>query len=254
MTHLTLEERVERLESHTRCLDRQSRRLKALAVALVATFAAVVCMGQVGVPKVVEAEKFVLRDADGKQRAVLELTKDTQPALVLFDADGKQRVRLSVEKDDVGVHPLGVHALGVLVLHEGLHDTPSTRLDGRVLELGAGISRVSGWARLGPGNLTLASGQYRGGTSYAALHAGRAPVLNLYNAAGVEGTATLGYHEPGEWGLSISRGKGSASIGVTVQGEPSVDLLDTKGDTLFHEGTGRPLQPWEERPLHFPGP
>jgi hypothetical protein len=244
MTDLTLEERVERLESHTRRLERQNRRLKALGVLVTAVFAAAVSMGQLGVPKVVDAEKFVLRDADGKQRAVLELTKETQPALVLLNADGKQRVSLSVREDGVGA----------LALHDGLHDTPSTRLGGRVLELGAGISRVSGWARLGPGDLILASAGYRGGTSYAALHAGRAPVLNLYNAAGVRGTATLGHHVPGEWGLSISRGEGSASVGVTVQGEPSVDLLDTNGNTLFHEGTGRPLQPWEEMPLHLPEP
>ena len=67
MTDLTLESLAGRMNR----IERQNRWLKAAAIVAVAVLAAVVCMGQVGVPKVVEAEEFVLRDAQGQKRAAL---------------------------------------------------------------------------------------------------------------------------------------------------------------------------------------
>jgi len=100
MTDLTLEslaERVDRLESHNRRLERQNRRLKAAGVVAVAVFAAVVCMGQAGVPEVMEARKFVLRDDAGTERAVLAAQGD-ETTLTLHDAQGKQRARVAAHE------------------------------------------------------------------------------------------------------------------------------------------------------------
>jgi len=186
---MTLAERVSRLE-------RQNRGLRAVGLLAIAAFAAVVCMGQVGVPKLVEAGKFILRDADGKQRAVLELTKETQPSLVLFDMKGEHRLSLALDKD----------GQGELALYDPAHNVPAAHLKGARLELKPARG-LSGWARLGPGDLTLAGPQYRMGTSYATLHIGTFPFLSLYKAAAGD-TATLGGCGAGEWGLSISHGKG----------------------------------------------
>jgi hypothetical protein len=44
----------------------------------------------------IEARRFVLKDENGNERAVL-LMRETGPALAMFDADGKQRVGLVVD-------------------------------------------------------------------------------------------------------------------------------------------------------------
>jgi mono/diheme cytochrome c family protein len=49
--------------------------------------------------KVLEAEKIVLRDADGKVRAELALGGGGGASLALFDAEGKRRTRLAVLAD-----------------------------------------------------------------------------------------------------------------------------------------------------------
>ncbi len=96
MNEPTLEQRLDRLERENRCLKRAG----ALALAVIA---AVVLMGQATgakVPKVIEAERFVVRDASGNTRAVLGSTvlettqtgaveKRPPSSLVLFDKDGK---------------------------------------------------------------------------------------------------------------------------------------------------------------------
>lgn len=95
MTDLTLES----LNDRVNCLERQNRRLKTLAVVVVAVFAAVVCLGQVEVPEAVQAEKFVVRDTDGKQRGVLGVDEDGQPGLSLLGVDGKSRANLTLDRD-----------------------------------------------------------------------------------------------------------------------------------------------------------
>ncbi len=77
----TLARRVDRVE-------RENRRLKRAGVVALAVIAAVVLMGQATtnkVAKVVEAEKFVLRDADGKGRARLESLPSGLVRLALLD-------------------------------------------------------------------------------------------------------------------------------------------------------------------------
>jgi hypothetical protein len=90
----TLTQRLDRLE-------RDNRRLKIAGAILLLALAAVGAMGQVlpkAVPKVVEAERFVLRDTKGKILATLIEALGT-PALVLFDQNGKARAGLTVLPD-----------------------------------------------------------------------------------------------------------------------------------------------------------
>ncbi len=74
-----------------------------------AVIASVALMGQVAAPKVakvVEAKKFVARDASGKVRAAFGVLADGIASLVLADRAGKVRAALSVP-------PLGVPGLSL---------------------------------------------------------------------------------------------------------------------------------------------
>ncbi len=85
MNELTMETLARRLDR----VERENRRLKRAGVVALAVIAAVVLMGQAtgNVAKVVEAEKFVLRDADGKGRARLESLPSGLVRLALLDKD-----------------------------------------------------------------------------------------------------------------------------------------------------------------------
>ncbi len=75
----TLTQRLDRLE-------RENRRLKLAGAFLVLALVAVGAMGQVlpkAVPKVVEAERFVLRDPGGKIVATLGTEGPGTPSLTL---------------------------------------------------------------------------------------------------------------------------------------------------------------------------
>lgn len=52
--------------------------------------------------RTIEANEFVLRDSEGKKRAVLGL-EDGQPNLVLFDASGNAKVLLASTEDGPGL-------------------------------------------------------------------------------------------------------------------------------------------------------
>ncbi len=91
----TLTQRLDRLE-------RENRRLKIAGAVLLLALAAVGVMGQVlpkAVPKVVEAERFVLRDTRGRTRATLDAEGSGTLALSLYDQNGKIRASLAVEAD-----------------------------------------------------------------------------------------------------------------------------------------------------------
>ena len=82
----TMETLARRLDQ----VEQENRRLKQAGVVVLAVIAAVVLMGQATkgkVAKVVEAEKFVLRDADGKGRARLESLPSGLVRLALLDKD-----------------------------------------------------------------------------------------------------------------------------------------------------------------------
>ncbi len=97
-TMQTLERRLDRVE-------RENRRLKQVGVVVLAVIAAVMLMGH-GAPrkvaKVVEAEKFVLRDADGRVRGRLHTKPDGTAGLSLLDKGGTRRIALSVSPKGSG--------------------------------------------------------------------------------------------------------------------------------------------------------
>lgn len=91
-----IEERLSRLERQNKWL----RRLLLAALAIAAGGALLAAGSRVHADspawqRTVEAEKFVLRGADGKMHAELSVA-DNVPRLALFDAAGKQRATLVV--------------------------------------------------------------------------------------------------------------------------------------------------------------
>ena len=97
MDEPTMEALVRRLDR----VERENRRWQWIATVTIGVIAAAVVMGQVTpgeVGKVLEAEKFVLRDRDGMSRAELGII-DGASVLLLNDRDGKPGVALSVLPD-----------------------------------------------------------------------------------------------------------------------------------------------------------
>ena len=95
----TIEQRIEALE-------RQNRRLKLVGGTTVGLVLAALAVGQATSKKaeppawkgrVIEAEKFVLRDKNGKARAALRTFRDSA-GLVMYDKDGKTRLDLTMDK------------------------------------------------------------------------------------------------------------------------------------------------------------
>jgi len=126
-TLYTLTQRLDRLE-------RENRRLKVAGAVLVLALVAVGAMGQMiprAVSKVVEAERFVLRDTTGKGLAILGTDASGILALSLADQTGKIRAGLVVTPDGMPVLSLydqnGKPRAGLGVLADGtpglaLHD------------------------------------------------------------------------------------------------------------------------------------
>lgn len=91
-----LVQRVDRLE-------RENRLLKRTGVAALAAIAAVMLMGQAlpsKVTKLVEAEKFLVRDTAGNPRAWLGFLPDGSPGLNLIDKDGNIRMTVGMTPQD----------------------------------------------------------------------------------------------------------------------------------------------------------
>jgi hypothetical protein len=89
----SLEQRVERLERQNRRFRWFLLTLPVLALVLGAEVQKAVWKG-----KTVVAEEFILADADGKTRALLNLQKDG-PHFFLLDNDGKVRVNLAADSE-----------------------------------------------------------------------------------------------------------------------------------------------------------
>ncbi len=88
--------RLERLERQFRCT-----RLVGVAMLLLA---GILTLGasQSKVPKVVEAERFSVKDASGIESAAIVVGKDG-PALYLYDEKQKARLLLTVDKNGPGI-------------------------------------------------------------------------------------------------------------------------------------------------------
>lgn len=96
MNEPTIETLARRLDR----VERENRRLKKAGVVALAVIAAVVLMGQVKAKKVVEAEKFVLRNNGGIIRAMLSVRENHNLAnLAFFDEAGSIRIALGAGGD-----------------------------------------------------------------------------------------------------------------------------------------------------------
>lgn len=85
-------------------LERENRRLRRVGATLAVGVAAVVLMGQARTPaRVIEAQKFVLRDESGKIHAELDLGRHGTPFLAFSDQDGKARAGLGLMPDGAPV-------------------------------------------------------------------------------------------------------------------------------------------------------
>ena len=138
---LTLTERLDRLE-------RENRRWRRAGAGVLIVIAAFALMGQAiqGVPKAMEAERFVLRDTGGRVRAALGMEADGSVGLWLLDSAGKTRAGVGVSREGSPVMALadqtGKSRLS-LTLTDGpglsLRDQDRTRISLSVLAEGSGI-------------------------------------------------------------------------------------------------------------------
>ncbi|RPH76860.1 MAG: hypothetical protein EHM88_18855 [Candidatus Rokuibacteriota bacterium] len=87
---LSMAQRVERLE-------RDQRRWRRLATAAGIGLVAVALMGQKPPPRIVEAERFILRDAAGRIRAELGVDTEQSVALRFKDADSMPKLSVATE-------------------------------------------------------------------------------------------------------------------------------------------------------------
>ncbi len=98
MNEPTMDKLVQRLDR----LERENRRLKRIGALVVVGIAAVVLMGQARlskVAKVIEAEKFVLRDTSGQIGAILFTVDGGSPHLEFRDKKRNLRITLGVLGD-----------------------------------------------------------------------------------------------------------------------------------------------------------
>lgn len=77
-------------------LERQNRALRYLFLLIFLIIAGVVLMGQSQTNETIQAQRFILTDADGTTRAMLSTNEQGGANLVLVDAKGKQRVNLGM--------------------------------------------------------------------------------------------------------------------------------------------------------------
>ncbi len=96
------DEVLDDLTRRFECLEREHRALKRVGGGLVVGLSALFLMGQAlpsRPPRVLEAERFVLRDGRGRTRAALGLGADGSAGLALADPDGRLRASLMVGAD-----------------------------------------------------------------------------------------------------------------------------------------------------------
>jgi len=100
---------VERLAK----LERQNQTLRAVSMIALITLAAVVSMGQaVPTSHVVEAQKFVLKDANGNVRGWMGVVGNGSE-LTLGNSNAQPMLRLLVSTDASDLHFFGSHTSGI---------------------------------------------------------------------------------------------------------------------------------------------
>ena len=121
-----------------RQLEAQNRRLKALGIAILTFFSAIILMGQAGSsPRVLEAQKFVLKDSDGNVRGWIG-TIGKGSEVILGNVNSQPMIRLIVSADAGDLHFFGSHKSGMnLGLDRGVPEISMIGADG------AGDTRIT---------------------------------------------------------------------------------------------------------------
>src|SRR4029077_8822292 len=135
-----LRDLVERLDK----LEKRNRRLQRGLIAVFTALSAIVLMGQAAPsPRVVEAQKFVIKDADGKVRGWLGIIGKGSE-LTLGNANAQPMISLEVSNDSGDLHFYGSRRSGMnLGINSGNPSVSILDADGRG---GAGIT----FAKNGP--------------------------------------------------------------------------------------------------------
>ena len=102
----TAESSLEVLANRVEKLETQNRRLKKVGIAIALLASAVVVMGQAPTSKVIEANEFRVKDANGRVRAKFFMSEGLGPRLDLFDEDENPMVSL------FGIGRIGTLSLG----------------------------------------------------------------------------------------------------------------------------------------------
>lgn len=221
MNEPTMENMVQRLDR----FERENRRLKYIGALVVLGIAAVVLMGQAKsskVTKVIEAEKFVLRDSSGSERALLS-SKDAV-FLTLFDRNGK--IRASINETSLAIADKnGKVRIGLVVSDEG---NPIV-----VLQNEAGKERASLYLRSdgSPGLVLRDEAMKPRAALY--LSSDALPGLWLYDKD-EKWRTRLELTDDGDAGLALTDKYGSvrAALGL-VKGRPVIVFTDENGKDIW---------------------
>jgi hypothetical protein len=203
-------------------LERENRRWRRLALGTWLAVAAIGLLGQsaapparpVGASRVIEGERFVLRDSAGRVGATLGWETDT-PRLALHDPDGRPRAVLSVAAGG---------APGLTLLDADGQTARAALVVGPDGAPGLALFDPAGKPRLAVA-LFHASGP-------AARSAGRrepTPAMVVYDATGVV-RVTVGLRASEAAGLELADGRGGARALVSVKADGTPDLTMRDGD------------------------
>ena len=100
-------EELQAIKKRLSDLEAQNRRLKWSVLSLLAALSAVVLMGQAApTPKVIEAQRFVLKDAKGNVRAWMGLFGEGSE-LILGDTNKEPKLTLKVSEEASDLHFYG---------------------------------------------------------------------------------------------------------------------------------------------------
>ena len=157
--------------------------------------------------KTVEAERFVLVDASGRQRAALQVLPSGRVDLSMQDAKGGDSVKLGVEAD-------GSASIGFF--------NPTGQ---RVALFGQGSD--------GHTELLLSSPEGKGLARLASTP-NRESALTLYDTKTGRARAGLGVAATGEPALVLldHNGRARAELSLTAKGTPGLALVDEQGKPL----------------------
>lgn len=254
---------IEMLARRVEHVERENRRLRRIMVAASAG-AILALLGAARFrekPRIIEAERFMLYDKDGRIRALLDMTPDDTPTLAFYDKQGSNRARfIQLQDGSMGLSIFDkdeVQQLGMGVTKEG-QPALSMDKDGK-RRLGIGIN-PDGSVVVGiqdeaqkpvvtleqlpegiAGLRVFVDGDHRIGlgvspTEGAALGFERAGVRHAGLGISPSGSGSLRLMNRGDGAfieLLDKDGKTRLTAGIEKNGRPDLKLIGQDGQTLM---------------------